>query len=305
MIKFLYFLVGMVFTLFSSEKPKVVVGYLPSYQMDKVLPSQMEGLTHLIYFGTKMPSDGKFDSQIVESTTLERLKNIKKVIGCELQICIGGWERSQGFSQLVQDEQARLSFISEMLTFCTTHGFDGIDYDWEYPKTESEISLFGDFLIESSREFHKQGLSVSIAQAGWQKFSHEVYHSIDRVHLMSYDHDFPQATLEKTISDIEQVVNSGCPNEKIVLGLPFYGRNKAGKSKTYEQLVAMGNVFSELDQVENYAFNSIDTISKKLSHVVKHNLAGVMIWEISQDSVHPSYSILNFINQKIKFKSNK
>jgi hypothetical protein len=55
---------------------------------------------------------------------------------------------------------------------------------------------------------------------------------------MSYDHRFPQATLKKTKAGIERLSEWGCPQEKIALGVPFYGKNKAGHARSYASLAA-------------------------------------------------------------------
>ena len=50
-------------------------------------------------------------------------------------ICIGGWYDSNYFSFAVNDTY-RNSFVDSVVQFVTVLGFDGVDFDWEYPVFE-------------------------------------------------------------------------------------------------------------------------------------------------------------------------
>lgn len=86
---------------------------------------------------------------------------------------------------------------------------------------------------------------LTIAQAGWQRLGSRVYDSVDRVHLMAYDHDFPQATFEKSKEDVDRVMRDGCPARKLILGLPFYGRDQQRDAMTYADMVKKQKLPSE------------------------------------------------------------
>eukprot|EP00484_Ammonia_sp_Unknown_P016993 CAMPEP_0197044190 /NCGR_PEP_ID=MMETSP1384-20130603/20311_1 /TAXON_ID=29189 /ORGANISM="Ammonia sp." /LENGTH=394 /DNA_ID=CAMNT_0042475607 /DNA_START=257 /DNA_END=1441 /DNA_ORIENTATION=+ len=51
-------------------------------------------------------------------------------------ISIGGWNFPSNFySQMVSDKSSRTAFINSAKAFMSEYGFDGIDLDWEYPKS--------------------------------------------------------------------------------------------------------------------------------------------------------------------------
>ena len=44
--------------------------------------------------------------------------------------------RSAGFRPMVRDDAARARFVAALVALCDKHGFDGVDYNWEYPGYE-------------------------------------------------------------------------------------------------------------------------------------------------------------------------
>jgi GH18 family chitinase len=147
-------------------------------------------------------------------------------------------------------------------------------------------------------------LWISVAQAGWQDLGKEIYEEVDRVHLMAYDHDFPQATMEKTVADLDRLIGWGCPPGKIALGVPFYGRNQQGNARTYRELVDL-DANSTTDQIDGYAFNSRDTVARKTELSLQRGLAGMMIWEIGQDTSSLNTSLLSTIVSRVPTTANR
>lgn len=48
-------------------------------------------------------------------------------------ISVGGWTLSGRFSDVALTTQSRAKFAQSAVDFMVTHGFDGVDLDWEYP----------------------------------------------------------------------------------------------------------------------------------------------------------------------------
>ena len=283
----------------------VVVGYLPGYRVESVTAAGIGPVTDLVFFGLEPPADGRLPDSPVPPAVLRKLHEIKRQAKCRLLFCIGGWNRSKGFPPLAGNAAARQRFIQALLEYCQDNDLDGIDYDWEHPKGEDQIRDYGRLLADTRDAFRDRQLLVTVAQAGWQDLGEVAYKAVDRVHLMSYDHDFPQATISKSRVDVNRLIDWRCPPAKIALGLPFYGRNKRNEARTYDQLVGQKTPDPKLDLIDGFAFNGRATIHSKVRFARTHQLAGVMVWELGQDASRKEASLMNAIRQGLRSPESK
>ena len=93
-----------------------------------------------------------------------------KRYGIKVTVAIGGWNDSLGgkYSKLVNNPAARAKFVKHVVEFIETHGFDGLDLDWEYPKCwqvacdkgpESDRESFALWVKELRAAFDSKGKS--------------------------------------------------------------------------------------------------------------------------------------------------
>lgn len=59
------------------------------------------------------------------------LKNARE--GRKVLVAVGGWSHSSTFPAVAASASARAVFLQSALEFLEKHGFDGLDFDWEYP----------------------------------------------------------------------------------------------------------------------------------------------------------------------------
>jgi len=59
-----------------------------------------------------------------------------KKFGVKVLLAIGGWNDSAGskYSELVNNPFARTKFVEHVVDYLKQNDFDGLDFDWEYPK---------------------------------------------------------------------------------------------------------------------------------------------------------------------------
>lgn len=285
-----------------EESPPVVAGYAPhhggGWHVDESLP-----LTDILYFAVEPTPDGGVDAPRLDGQVTAEATRLHAAFeergGVRILLCVGGWGRSDGFAEATRDAARRARLVAELVALCESHGFDGIDYDWEHPEGETQLADYTRLIVETAAALRPDGRIVTVAQAGWQDLGAEAYGALDRVHLMSYDHDYPQATMEKSRADVQRLIGWGCPPEKVVLGLPFYGRNPEREARTYRALVAGQAGADEAgDVIDGYACNGPATIRAKTRYAMEQGLAGVMIWQVYQD-VEGEDSLLGVIAETI------
>jgi GH18 family chitinase len=181
---------------------------------------------------------------------------------------------------------------------CQRGEFDGIDYDWEYPAGPAQLRDYRRLLDETRRSVGARR-TMTVAQSPWRDFGRPIYEVVDRVHVMSYNHKHPQARLNESRADVERMITFGCPPEKLVLGVPFYGRNQRGRSRTYAEIVRSEKFEAGTDLIDGFAFNSRTTVQQKTEYARESGLAGLMIWEVGQDSPDAGTSLLDAIRSAL------
>lgn len=263
-----------------------LAGYLPDYRMADFDLDSVRQLTDLIVFSAEPSIDSGLDLRRLKNVPWQKLQKLSSEHQIRLILSVGGWDRSSHFPVIASTPANRERFAKAALTLCLERKLAGIDIDWEHPKDASEQMAYAELLATIHETFATHGLRLSVTMAAWQEIPVEAFQYVDWVQIMAYDHDGKHSTLENAKSDVERVVKAGAPINKIVLGLPFYGRSikDRDRAKSYSELVASQRLTPALDEVDEYYFNGPATIQKKTEYAITSKLAGVMVWEIGQDA---------------------
>jgi chitinase len=111
-----------------------VVGYYAGWKPETVIAPR--DVTVINYAFAYVAPDGAMilDGFPGEDATLARLAAMKaRDPGLRLMVSVGGWTRSNRFSDMAADPAKRAAFIESSIAFLRRFHFDGIDIDWEYP----------------------------------------------------------------------------------------------------------------------------------------------------------------------------
>ncbi|KAL5596981.1 uncharacterized protein BROUX77_006929 [Berkeleyomyces rouxiae] len=183
----------------------------------------------------------------------------KKYRHMKLLLSIGGWTYSSKFAPAVGTAAGRTKFCSSALALVKDWGFDGIDIDWEYPKSTNETQNYLDLVKECREQFDEYAaeyadnyhFQITIASpAGPSNITHlnlpEMDKYVDAWHLMAYDYagawdetsghqaniykskSNPESTKFSTDTAINLYLNHSISADKLVLGFPLYGRSFIG-----------------------------------------------------------------------------
>lgn len=102
----------------------------------------IDKITHLFMaFGYINPGDYKIMAMPdIEAKLYQAVPNLKRRNpNLKVAIALGGWTFTDPgtyqsvFSSMVASSSNRAMFIKNLLGFLAEYGFDGVDFDWEYP----------------------------------------------------------------------------------------------------------------------------------------------------------------------------
>ncbi|MDB5272448.1 MAG: hypothetical protein JWO58_815 [Chitinophagaceae bacterium] len=276
-----------------------VIGYYASWSGEpEDLP--FDKLTQVNFSFAFPNSDGSI--RLTDSDKLSSLVELAHEQKVKVFLAVGGWDIGEGggndtqFETMAANEKSRKKFASSLLYLIKEYELDGIDIDWEYPDSKE---TFLALMKEIYPALHAQNKAISVAVAGegvhGDAVSTESFAYFDYLNIMAYDAGTPHSSFEYANKCLGYWSLKGCPKEKIILGLPFYGRDPM---TDYKVIIADDPTLSSKDQLDNMYYNGIPTIQQK-TLLAKERAAGVMIWELSMD-VNNQYSLLKAIQDALK-----
>lgn len=179
----------------------------------------------------------------------KRNRNLKVLLS------IGGWTYSSNFALPASTPEGRRNFAQSAVELLKNMPFDGLDVDWEYPASPAEGADLVSLLEAIRKELDTYSASLpsrphflltAASPAGPQHFPNFPICDIDRYldfwNLMAYDYagswdqtaghqanvflsnSTPQSTHFSTNAAVSHYVGEGVATDKIVMGMPLYGR---------------------------------------------------------------------------------
>ena len=266
----------------------------------------------------------------------------------KVMLSIGGWTLSKNLPAAASTDATRANFAKSAVTIMKDWGFDGVDIDWEYPEDDVQAGNMilllkavrqelDDYAKAHAPGYHFQ-LSIA-APTGSENYKKlhlgDLTKYLDRVYLMAYDFAgawdknsghmanlFPNpqnsaATPFNTDDAVKAYIAGGVPPQKLVVGMPLYGRSfqktdgigksytgvgeasmeagsweagiwdykvlpKAGAQIKYDE-VAKGFYSYDTATRELISYDTPGTVRTKVEYVKQKGLGGSMFWEASGD----------------------
>jgi chitinase len=189
----------------------------------------------------------------------KRNRNLK------LLLSVGGWTYSSSFAAPASTESGRRTFATSCVRLLKDLGLDGIDVDWEYPQNDQQARDYVALLAAIRHELDVYASTLAgqgcnggtphfeltiAAPAGAQNYEklhlREMNQYLDFINLMAYDYagswdshaghqgnlfpdqNQPKCTPFSTAQAVKHYVASGIPPQKMVIGMPLYGRSFLG-----------------------------------------------------------------------------
>ena len=330
-----------------------VVAYVPGGSVPAVI--HPERLTHVDYAFAHIVANRAVLDSPGASADLARLRDLKKINPrLKVLVSVGGWS-ADGFSDAALTESSRHTFANSVVEILRQYALDGVDVDWEYPGQGKDAGIKyreedkGNFtlLLKSLREALEAAgpatqhtgadhYLLTIAAADREYFDHvemsrlQVY--VDWINEMAYDFfnsltpttghhaglylsKFGAANDRTADAAVKQYLAAGVPADKIVLGVPFYGRAFAGVTaknqgihQPYEHFqdfypysvlvehfigqqgyVRYWDAAAEVPYLWNektrsfISYEDPQSLALKVCYARDKHLGGIMFWELSLD----------------------
>lgn len=352
-----------------SPSDFVVIGYVPGFRGiidESTIDATM--LTHINYAFVNVRDSMAWLENIATDTVNFRNLNKLKKINPDLKIMfsVGGWGWSDFFSDAVLTESARRKFARTNAAIVHAYDLDGVDIDWEYPGMRGEDNVFR---AEDKENFTlmfkalREELDVLSKKTGKKYFlttaipcftrfiemteMGKAQQYLDYINLMAYDfyvagdtaghHSnlYPSENYDKEQSGdraFREYTRAGVPAEKLVLGIPFYGRSwymntteHHGINRGVQALARGGGYTFIKDSIATrpgfvrhwdekakapYLFNETtrqlvtyddeESVTLKCQYVRDHKMAGVMFWQYASD---PKKYLLTAIHETKQTKT--
>ncbi|KDR16263.1 probable chitinase 10 isoform X3 [Zootermopsis nevadensis] len=215
--------------------------------------------SHLIYaFATlkdhKLAAADEKDIEMYGRVVALREKNPS----IKILLAIGGWAfGSTPFKELTSNVYRMNQFVYEAIELLRDYKFDGLDVDWEYPRGADDRAAYVNLLKELRVAFEGEAKSsgeprlllTAAVPASFEAIAAgydvpEISKYLDFINVMTYDfhgqwerqvgHNSPIYPLESATSyqkkltvdfSAREWVKQGAPKEKLMIGMPTYGRS--------------------------------------------------------------------------------
>ena len=248
-----------------SNTQKRVVGYWEAWNAQHACGTMSPGeipvnmLTHLnVAFGY---INSAFQVTNMDGLSTDIYRNVGNVKArnpsLKLIIALGGWSFSDPgpwrsvFPTLVSSPANRATFITNLLGFLSEYGYDGIDFDWEYPGADNrggsadDSANFTALLRELRAAIQASGkdyiVTFTAPTSYWYLRHFDISNMaahVDWINLMAYDihgvwdgsnpvgnHVLAHTNLTEIDLALDLFWRVNVDPGKLVLGLGFYGRS--------------------------------------------------------------------------------
>ncbi len=335
----------------SSISGNNIIGYVAGYEDFDPAKVDASKLTHINYAFANIVDGGVQFELEIDSTKIATLMSLKKTNpGLKVLYSVGGWVWSDKFSHIAAFGSARKKFATSCILLMKKHGFDGVDLDWEYPGQRAEDNAFRPsdkenftlLLAELRKQLDSHGkldnahYLLTIATGADQAYIDHTdlgraQEHLDFINVMCYDYyhgwffqtghhaNLRPSDQEKFLGNsgeeaIKRHIEAGVPANKLIMGIPFYGRQwdkvTPGNDGLYQSAMSTGVIVPYWDIVDklksgkyeklydesaksSYLWNKTDSIfiswetpkelRLKTEFIKEKGLGGAMFWEYSLD----------------------
>lgn len=199
----------------------------------------------------------------------------------------------------------RSAIVSSITAFAEKYNIDGIDLDWDYPETAGQWSQYSKLIVDLSTSLTAKKKYVTVALLPWDcRLSKKARNAVEYVNLQAYnmfdERGEHASQYESCKLSVETFLKkSKFDAEKVMLGLPFFGRTTNKSSMVFdpsEYFKSKENIDKWINKIYNYRFvdgtmerysdvyfNGYAMIADKTAFAIATGLGGVSIFGLQYD----------------------
>ncbi len=293
----------------------VIVAYVTSWTNEVPDPSTM---THINYaFGHV--------NDTFDGVRIDNPDRLRMIVGLKAQnpalrvmLSVGGWGSGR-FSEMAATSENRMAFARDCKRVVEEFGLDGIDIDWEYPTQSSakissspqDTENFTLLMRDLRKVLGKQRLvtAATVCNANYIDFRSCIQY-MDLVNVMAYDmgnapkhhaalFPSPHAGYCTSSQAVEAHLKAGVPREKLVMGVPFYGKGKRDDEglREYRHSGRLPEGYAHhwddegrFPYITNaqgefvWGYENARSLAEKCQYILDNHLRGGMYWDYASDT---------------------
>ncbi|MHC1776496.1 MAG: glycosyl hydrolase family 18 protein [Lentimicrobium sp.] len=313
---------------------KRVFGYHPYWMGNSWQNYRWELLSDLCYFsydtdpatGNPLTTNG-FETAEVIDTALAH--------GVRVHLCVTLFS---GHAAFFANPQAQQNLTGNIISLIVQRGIQGVNIDFEAVPSSQQQGLTN-YLVQLSQELHSvvpgAELSIAAPAVNWSNTFDipAIAPALDFIMIMAYDYYWNGSSLAGPVSGYWPLTSSfnyavdhslsyyqsqGVPNEKLLLGLPYYGRewpvtsntlpagtSGSGTAVTYSNVRGNSSGFYTPQNLywDQFSFNpyysylsnswrqcffdDVRSLGAKYDLVNRRNAGGIGIWALGYDNGYP------------------
>lgn len=310
---------------------KVVYGWHPYWSGSAYVNYDWNLLSHMSFFSYEVDAATGNANSTHGFTTSAAVNAALASGNTKVTLCVTLFSSHATF---LGNATARQTLITNLINLIQSKNAHGVNIDFEGLPV-SQKTAFANFMVDLSNQFHTaipgSDVSTVLYAVDWNNvFDFSIMASaVDKFIVMGYDYYWTGSTtagpndplyhfsttynynLSKSIT---YYINAGCPRNKLIMGLPYYGREwptsstsvpsgatASGVARFYNDVkdnlngyYSAGNHQQEVDSYSDvFVFNNggtrqcfitlEDNFYKRLDHINNTGIGGMGIWALGYD----------------------
>ncbi len=278
----------------SAGNAKIVFGFLPYWEYPGALTwLRYDIITHISAFDFQIDSLGNVSNPSGWPWT--NMINTAHQNGVKVIMTAVNFDGSQ-IHWLITNATAKQNFFAKVKATINQYSLDGVNIDFESLNTADRGFVINGFMTELTNYIHTElpGKEVSFAgpAVNWSGWNLQgLAASCDYIFIMGYDFygswsttTGPSAPLTGGGYNITNTVNTqyaGCPPEKLILGVPYYGcewvANTNQPGATVSSYIGHPRVYAAMAQSQFYTL-IWHTSSQTVYYTIPNNNKFNQVW---------------------------